>query len=342
QAPKAGKDSSSIIYLPLYLKDTITGVITVQSFQVNAYTEYHLDILKNLCQSIASAMENARLYESMEETVKARTAEVVQQKEQIEKAFSNTRLISEIGREISSLLSAAEIISKLYNSVNSLIDATIFGVALYREKENDLYFSGVMEKGELLPDFSYPLSEDKIATICFRNNQEIIINDWENEYHKYIPTDYEAVQGELPESMIYMPLHSKHKVIGVITAQSFSKNSYNEYHTDVLRSLSVYVGSALENANLYEDLEARVLERTAEIEKAYQNTKLLSNISKEISSSLSVETIVSSVYKNVNDLMDAASFGIGIYNPETRYIDFPGFLEKGQKHDNVSFHVDDD
>lgn len=342
QAPKAGKDSSSIIYLPLYFKDTITGVITVQSFQVNAYTEYHLDILKNLGQSIASALENARLYESMEDAVKTRTDEVVKQKEQIEKAFSNTKVISEIGREIASLLSAAEIISKLYTSVNTLLDATIFGVALYRENENDLYFSGVMEKGELLPDFSYPLTEEKIATLSFRNRQEIIINDWEKEFQKYIHKDYDAIQGDLPESMIYMPVYSKHKVIGVITAQSFKKNAYNVYHTDVLRSLSVYVGSALENASLYEDLEERVKERTAEIEKAYQNTKLLSSISKEISSSLSVETIVANVYRNVNELMDAASFGIGIFNPATRMIDFPGFIEKGVQHDNVYFHVDDD
>lgn len=128
--------------------------------------------------------------------------------------------------------------------------------------------------------------------------------------------------------MIYLPLVSKEQVIGVITVQSFEKNIYKNYHVDLLRSLSVYVGNALENANLYKNLEIKVKERTAEIEKAYQDTKLLGQISKDISSSLSVETIIEKVYLNVNQLMDATGFGIGIFNRETQKIRMPGYIER--------------
>lgn len=342
QAPVSGVDSSSIIYLPLFLKDKITGVITVQSFTPNAYTQYHLDILRNLAQSVASAIENARLYESMEEKVRERTAEVVLQKEQIERTFNNTRLISEIGKEISTLLSTSEIISRVYKNVNSIMDATIFGIGIYRPEHNDLFFSGVMEKDEKLPDYQFAITEDKIATICFRETREIIINDWHKEFTHYVKEDYDAMEGEMPESMIYLPLLSKGKTIGVITVQSFGCNTYSDYHTDILRSLSVYIGSAIENANLYQGLEERVKERTAEIEKAYQDTKLIGQISKEISSQLSIENILESVYNHVNSLMDAACFGIGIYRPETHTIAFPGFIEKGARLDNVVFNADDD
>jgi transcriptional regulator with GAF, ATPase, and Fis domain len=342
QAPVSGKDSTSIIYLPLFLKDKITGVLTVQSFKEAVYTEYHLDILRSLATSIASALENARLYENMEEKVRERTEEVVKQKEQIEKTFANTKIISEIGKEISTLLSVEQIISNVYQNVNALMDATIFGIGLLRPMEGDLFFSGVMERGEKLPDYRYKLSDDKIATRCFNRNEEIVINDWEREFKKYVAKDYDAAQGELPESMIYIPVFSKEKLIGVLTVQSFSKNAYNSYHTDILRSLAVYVGSAIENANLYEGLEERVQERTAEIDKAYQDTKLLAQISKEISSSLSVETIVEAVYKNVNSLMDAASFGIGIYDPDDNHLHFPGFFEDGQRLEGVKFNVSDD
>ncbi|HLP12959.1 MAG TPA: GAF domain-containing protein, partial [Flavobacteriales bacterium] len=342
QAPVSGKDSTSIIYLPLFLKDKITGVLTVQSFAEAVYTEYHLDILRSLATSIASALENARLYESMEEKVRERTQEVVKQKEQIEKTFANTKIISEIGKEISATLSVRQIISKVYQNVNNLMDATVFGIGLLRPLEGDLFFSGVMEKGEQLEDYKYKLSDDKIATRCFNRNEEIVINDWEKEFRKYVAKDYDAAQGDMPESMIYMPVFSKDKLIGVMTVQSFSKHAYSEYHTDIMRSLTVYVGSAIENANLYEGLEERVQERTAEIDKAYQDTKLLAQISKEISASLSVETIVEAVYTHVNSLMDAASFGIGIYNAEDNRLHFPGFLEDGARLENVSFDVNDD
>jgi serine phosphatase RsbU (regulator of sigma subunit) len=84
KAPIAGKDSASIIYLPLYLKEEVMGILTIQSFEKNVYTEYHMDILRSLANSIASALDNAQLYENMEEKVKERTVEVVKQKEIIE------------------------------------------------------------------------------------------------------------------------------------------------------------------------------------------------------------------------------------------------------------------
>lgn len=90
-------------------------------------------------------------------------------------------------------------------------------------------------------------------------------------------------------SLIYLPLKVKGRKIGVITVQSFTENAYNEYHVNILRSLAVYTAIALDNAGLYQNLEERVLLRTAEIDRAYQNTKLIGQISRDITESLSVE-----------------------------------------------------
>lgn len=341
QAPVSGKDSASIIYIPLFSKDKIVGVLTVQSFEKNVYNEYHLDILRGLAASIASAIENAILYESLEEKVKERTAEVVAQKEQIEKTSENTRLLSEIGKDIASELSSEGIISKVYQSINDMMDASIFGIALYQPKEETLLFKGALERGEKLDDFSYSIDEKKIATICFKKQEEIIINDWSNEMTKWLKEDYAASAGEKPESMIYLPLVSKDNTIGVITVQSFNKNSYDQYHVNIIRTLSLYVASALENASLYEDMEDRVQRRTAEIEKAYEDTKLLGQISRTIVESLEVEQIISSVYENINTLLDATCFGIGIHKPEREVLYMPGFLERGVRLDDLEFDLND-
>jgi hypothetical protein len=45
---------------------------------------------------------------------------------------------------------------------------------------------------------------------------------------------------------------------------------------------------------------------------------MLGDIGRKITSSLSVETIISTVYDSVNSLMDAAVFGIGIYHEDTK------------------------
>lgn len=68
----------------------------------------------------------------------------------------------------------------------------------------------------------------------------------------------------------------------------------------------------------------------ANLEQSYTNIELLGEIGRKITSSLSVERIISTVYDNVNSLMDASIFGIGIYNESLKRIEFPATYEKGE------------
>ena len=65
----------SLILCPMMIGDKVVGVISVQSFKKNAYTLYNLDMLKTLASYTAIAIENARLYESLEDKVQERTGE---------------------------------------------------------------------------------------------------------------------------------------------------------------------------------------------------------------------------------------------------------------------------
>jgi signal transduction histidine kinase len=65
------------------------------------------------------------------------------------------------------------------------------------------------------------------------------------------------------------------------------------------------------------------------LQQSYDNVELLGEIGRKITSSLSVNQIIGTVYNNVNALMDASIFGIGIYHEATKSIDFPATYEKG-------------
>ncbi len=344
-----GEMPSSLLFCPLTLGDKVTGVITVQSFEKNAYVPFHMDVLKTLGTYTAIALENANLVEHLEEKVNERTTEVVAQKEQIEKNFKNTKLLSEIGKEIVSTLSVDEIISKVYERINALMDATVFGIAIHRPEKNDLFFSGSMEKGKKLSDFAFNLQDEKTATLCFLHCREFIINDWETEYSQYVQNTYTAIEGEDPESMIYLPLVSKGKTIGVITVQSFEKHIYKDHHLDILRSLSVYVGSAIENANLYKGLEDRVKERTKEvikqkeeIEKSHENTRLLSEIGQHIISNINFNSIFGNLHENISKLMNADCFGVRIYHAKTNEIEYKYEIENGELLEPLTISMDNE
>src|SRR5690606_10302610 len=66
------------------------------------------------------------------------------------------------------------------------------------------------------------------------------------------------------------------------------------------------------------DSKAQELARQKEdLQRSYDNVELLSEIGRKITSSLSVEKIISTAYHQVNKLMDAAVFGVGIYREDT-------------------------
>lgn len=56
---------NSVIYLPLFVEERMIGVTTVQSFKKNAYTNYHLDILRTLVSYGAVALDNANAYQEI-------------------------------------------------------------------------------------------------------------------------------------------------------------------------------------------------------------------------------------------------------------------------------------
>ena len=70
-------------------------------------------------------------------------------------------------------------------------------------------------------------------------------------------------------------------------------------------------------------------QKAKDLERSYNNVELLGDIGRRVTSSLSVETIISTVYDSVNALMDASVFGVGIYHEDTHQIDFPATYENG-------------
>ena len=72
--------------------------------------------------------------------------------------------------------------------------------------------------------------------------------------------------------------------------------------------------------------------KTEELEQSYNTVSVLSQIGKEITSTLNLDTILNTVYEKVNELMDATIFGIGIYNTENETISYRLAIEKGVRY----------
>ncbi|MCW3105474.1 MAG: Serine/threonine protein kinase [Bacteroidetes bacterium] len=265
--PVVGESVNSLIYLPLRVNDKKIGVITVQSFNSNAYSEYHVNLVKNLAIYCGIAIGNATMYERMEEQVAERTREVVKQKEEIQRSHENTHLLSIIGQQIISSTDFDAIFKSLHESVSRLMPADCFGVRIYDPNREEIEYRYEMERGERLLPLTVSMSnEDNFSVWCVKNRKEIFINDNQNEYQRYTKKIV-VPSGDMPHSLLFCPMAIGERIVGVITVQSFEKNSYVPLHVDILKTLGTYTAIALENANLVENLEVKVKERTSEVVK---------------------------------------------------------------------------
>ncbi len=178
------------------------------------------------------------------------------QKDEIEKSHKNIQILTDIGQEITSILDLPTIIMKTYESVNELMDASGFGIGIYDKEDGSITFKGYIEKGVVLPTHKNEFDpENDLGSWSIKTRKEVFINDLETEYQKYLfGKEVDVVEGDVPQSLIYLPLVLHDRDIGAITVQSFDKNAYTEKDITLLRSLATYVSIAVDNAESYRNV----------------------------------------------------------------------------------------
>ena len=77
------------------------------------------------------------------------------------------------------------------------------------------------------------------------------------------------------------------------------------------------------------------------VEVAHRNISVLSEIGRELTATLDMETIMMTVYRHVHHLMDARIVGIGFYDEEAGVVNFPFAMDQGVRSNFYSRPLDD-
>ena len=91
------------------------------------------------------------------------------------------------------------------------------------------------------------------------------------------------------------------------------------------------IEQAKQEAEIYRLRNVELKAKTDELDAAYNRTQVISQIGLEIARVLDLDTLLETIYKHINRLMDASSFGIALLSADGKSLRYQLFIEEGRR-----------
>jgi signal transduction histidine kinase/CheY-like chemotaxis protein len=232
------EEPQSLIYLPLIVQDQVLGIITIQSFQKHAYTNYHLNLLQNLATYTGIAIDNANAYRKLNE-----------REQEIGQRAAELSAVNNISQALVSQLNTDELIKLVGDSMKELFKANIVYLSMFDPKTKMISFP--YQYGEVMP--ARKIGDGLTSKIILTGKPLLINNEMEEK------TEQLGVRpvGITAASYLGVPVSAGDEIIGVLSVQTTEQeNRFNENDLRLLSTIAASVGVALRKAKLFEEVQA--------------------------------------------------------------------------------------
>jgi PAS domain S-box-containing protein len=295
-------EPKSVLFVPLVVGGKATGVISLQNVdREHAFGESDQQLLETLAGSLSVALENARL---VHET-RQRNAELA--------------LINSVQDALAGELELQAIYDAVGDQIRDVFDAQVLDIGMYDETTGLIRFPYAIERGQRLPD-------EPIELIGFRQgvmeNRESLRID-ENVEELAATYDNPVLSGEMPKSVLYVPLVSGGRATGVISLQNIDReHAFTDSDQQLLETLAASLSVALENARLVHETR----QRNAEL-------GLINSVQAAIAGELDPQAIYDVVGDKLQEVFDAQVVDIAVYDQTAGLLRFPYTIERGERLD---------
>lgn len=221
----------SILATPLSIEKKILGMLSVQSYSPNAYTEKEIQLLEMLAAIAAPALDNARLYHNaLQSSLRYAVLHRVSQ------------------QMVAASLTPEKIYQAIHEAVQKLMPSDVFVISLATENPEQVFVAYIYDNGELHPP-QYAPTEGSISGQIIRSGKPINITNVSSD------VGIKVGGGEDVVSILAVPLKVEERIIGMISTQSFQPHAYDENDLRLLEMFASHAAVALENARLLENVQ---------------------------------------------------------------------------------------
>jgi PAS domain S-box-containing protein len=296
----------SLSILPLSSGPNLRALLFVQMMDEVQFSSTEAELARTIANQSATALENARLYQN-----------TVSRAEQL-------TIINRASFEIGLRMDPEDIYSAIHRAVGQLMVTESFVIALMDEEHGEIDGVYLVDPKGRSPSVRIPLGQGLSGRVI-ATGEPVLIADMQ---------EVEALGGRTfgegqPRSIVGVPIMMGGKVLGMLSAQSYQPNSYTVDEQQILSTLANQAAVAIQNARLFaetrrlnEELEKRVAERTAELQREQRGTETLLRILTEVSASLDLDRALNRTLALLNDAIGAEQGSVLMINQQDGTISY--------------------
>ncbi|MBN2796314.1 MAG: GGDEF domain-containing protein [Clostridia bacterium] len=137
---------------------------------------------------------------------------------------------------------------------------------------------------------------------------------------------------EFQESLKYHKIYVKARL-------DYEKQKGDEQLNNI--NTQIKINRAEHEKEIYRLKNVELRKKTEEIQKLYNDMKIINNIGQDITSTLDIKKVLYLLYENINKLMDATAFGIILLDKEKNQLDTRLMLVYGQPTPSSPINLED-
>ncbi|MBN1217765.1 MAG: GAF domain-containing protein [Anaerolineae bacterium] len=248
------REIRSELCVPIKLGVKTIGVLDLQSIQLDAFDKNHVSALDTLADQLAIAIENARLYDEINQHIR------------------ELKSLYDIGQAITSSLDLKTTLKLVTDHTTRLMGVAAASVALRDDKTHEVWFAAASGEGsKTVLGLRMPLGKGLAGWVADRGEAVIVPDAYADSR---FAAEVDRDSGFTTKSILCVPLKTKGRTIGAIEVMNKEHGTFNKEDQALLQSLAISAATAIENAQLYEE-QANTIQRLAETQnQLVQSAKL--------------------------------------------------------------------
>ncbi|MFT3892942.1 MAG: GAF domain-containing protein [Anaerolineales bacterium] len=302
-----GEGTRSLLVLSLASGSNLRALVFIHQKESIRFSLTEIELARTLTNQASIALENARLFQSTLTTAER---------------FS---ILNQASYQVGANLDPEQIYTAVHQAAQRLMPVESFVISLLDEETNEVDGVYLVDNEKRSPSVRIPRDQGLSGRVI-TTGEPLLLHGAET---------VDAMGGvtygkpDTPLSILAVPMTLSGRTIGMLSAQSYQPNVYSEDDLQILGTLANQAAVAIQNGRLFnetqrlaQELEQRVVERTAQLQREQQNTETLLRILTEVSSSLDLDRALNRTLSLLNDAIGAEQGTIMLLNAEDNLLHY--------------------